>query len=42
MAEISLIVPCYNEEQNVQAFYERCLEVFASQEMEVSETEEIK
>ncbi len=35
MAEISLIVPCYNEEQNVQAFYERCLEVFASQEMEV-------
>ncbi len=35
MAEISLIVPCYNEEQNVQAFYERCLEVFSPQEMEV-------
>ena len=35
MTELSLIVPCYNEAQNVDAFYERCLEVFDPDAFEV-------
>lgn len=35
MTELSLIVPCYNEEQNVEAFYARCLEVFLPETFEV-------
>lgn len=34
MTEISLIVPCYNEEQNVEAFFARCLEVFPTERFE--------
>ena len=34
MSELSLIVPCYNEEQNVEAFYARCLEVFPQEKFE--------
>ena len=30
MTKLSLIVPCYNEEQNVEAFYARCQEVFVN------------
>ena len=35
MTKLSLIVPCYNEEQNVEAFYARCQEVFPSDQYEV-------
>ena len=35
MTELSLIVPCYNEAQNVDAFYDRCLQVFEPAEFEV-------
>ena len=35
MTELSLIVPCYNEAQNVDAFYDRCLQVFEPGEFEV-------
>lgn len=35
MTELSLIVPCYNEEQNVEAFYARCQEVFPTDQYEV-------
>ena len=35
MTELSLIVPCYNEAQNVDAFYDRCLQVFELAEFEV-------
>lgn len=35
MTKLSLIVPCYNEEQNVEAFYARCQEVFPTDQYEV-------
>ena len=35
MTELSLIVPCYNEAQNVDAFYDRCLQVFEPAQFEV-------
>ena len=35
MTELSLIVPCYNEAQNVEALYDRCLQVFEPAEFEV-------
>ena len=35
MTELSLIVPCYNEAQNVDVFYDRCLQVFDPAEFEV-------
>lgn len=35
MTKLSLIVPCYNEEQNVEAFYARCQEVFPMDQYEV-------
>lgn len=35
MTKLSLIVPCYNEEQNVEVFYARCQEVFPTDQYEV-------
>jgi glycosyltransferase involved in cell wall biosynthesis len=35
VTKLSLIVPCYNEEQNVEAFYARCQEVFPTDQYEV-------
>ena len=35
MTKLSLIVPCYNEEQNVEAFYARCQEMFPTDQYEV-------
>lgn len=35
MTKLSLIIPCYNEEQNVEAFYARCQEVFPTDQYEV-------
>lgn len=35
MTKLSLIVPCYNEEQNMEAFYARCQEVFPTDQYEV-------
>ena len=28
MKKLSIIVPCYNEEQNVKLFYKECLKTF--------------
>lgn len=35
MTKLSLIAPCYNEEQNVEAFYARCQEMFPTDQYEV-------
>lgn len=35
MTKLSLIVPCYNEEQNVEVFYARCQEMFPTDQYEV-------
>jgi glycosyltransferase involved in cell wall biosynthesis len=35
VTKLSLIVPCYNEEQNVEAFYARCQEMFPTDQYEV-------
>ena len=33
--KLSMIIPCYNEEKNVELFYERVKEVFADHNFEI-------
>lgn len=35
MTKLSLIVPCYNEEENVPLFYKECFEAFSNQKLDV-------